>query len=144
MKEQKDFFGIKKAGSTVKTEVFAGIVTFLAMSYILTVNPNQMLNFNLTDVRWPSVFLATAIGAVIGTLLMAFLAKMPYAQASGMGLNSMVGAIIGGSMGFAYTLGNALLIIFIDGILFLLVSIIPIGRDKETKKKIKKSVDFIT
>lgn len=136
MKEQKDFFGIKKAGSTVKTEVFAGIVTFLAMSYILTVNPNQMLNFNLTDVRWPSVFLATAIGAVIGTLLMAFLAKMPYAQASGMGLNSMVGAIIGGSMGFTYSLGNALFIILIDGILFLLVSIIPIGRDKETKKLI--------
>lgn len=135
MKEQKDFFGIKKAGSTVKTEVFAGIVTFLAMSYILTVNPNQMLN-DLADVRWPSVFLATAIGAVIGTLLMAFLAKMPYAQASGMGLNAMVGLIIGGSMGFAYTLGNALLIIFIDGILFLLVSIVPIGRDKETKKLI--------
>lgn len=136
MKEQKDFFGIKKAGSTVKTEVFAGIVTFLAMSYILTVNPNQMLNFNLADVRWPSVFLATAIGAVIGTLLMAFLAKMPYAQASGMGLNAMVGLIVGGSMGFAYSLGNALFIIFIDGILFLLVSIVPIGRDKETKKLI--------
>lgn len=136
MNEKKDFFGIKKAGSSVKVEIFAGIATFLAMSYILTVNPNQMLRFNVNDPKWSSVFLATALGAIVGTLLMAFLAKMPYAQASGMGLNSMVGTIVGASVGISYSFGNAMLIILIDGILFLLVSIIPIGRDKKTKKLI--------
>lgn len=136
MKERKDFFGIKNAGSSVKVEIFAGIATFLAMSYILTVNPNQMLWGGTADPRWSSVFLATAIGAIIGTLLMAFLAKMPYAQASGMGLNATIGSVLGGVMGFSYSFGNAMLIVFIDGILFLLVSIIPIGRDKETNKLI--------
>lgn len=136
MNEKKDFFGVKKAGSSVKVEIFAGIATFLAMSYILTVNPNSMLWWGTADPKWSSVFLATALGAIIGTLLMAFLAKMPYAQASGMGLNSTIGGVLGGTMGFAYSFGNAMLIVLIDGILFFLVSIIPIGRDKETKKLI--------
>ena len=77
----------------LKTEFVAGIVTFLAMAYILTVNPNQI--FGEGSPYWASAFIATALGAVIGTLLMAFLAKMPLAQASGMGLNSMLGGIIG-------------------------------------------------
>ncbi len=135
-KQKKDFWGIKKAGSSIKVEIFAGIATFLAMAYILTVNPNQILWGGTADPRWSSVFLATAIGAVIGTLLMAFLAKMPYAQASGMGLNAMIGTIVGGSMGFAFSYGNAMLIVLIDGILFLLVSIIPIGKNKQTGKLI--------
>ncbi|MBQ7879379.1 MAG: NCS2 family permease, partial [Clostridia bacterium] len=75
--------------TSVKTEIVAGIVTFLAMAYILTVNPAQILvGVENASAYWPSVFIATALGAVIGTLLMAFLAKMPLAQASGMGLNS--------------------------------------------------------
>lgn len=131
-KRKRDFWNIEKSHSSVKVEIFAGIATFLAMSYILTVNPNQMLNFDQSKPEWASVFIATALGAVIGTLLMAFLAKMPYAQASGMGLNSMIGTITGASMGFAYSLSNALLIVLIDGILFLLVSIIPIGKSKQT------------
>ena len=82
------------------------------------------------------VFIATALGAVIGTLLMALLAKMPLAQASGMGLNSMVGSILGGAFGFTFSFGNAMLLILISGIIFLLLSVIPAGRDKETKKLI--------
>lgn len=135
-KQKKDFWNIEKSGSSVKVEIFAGIATFLAMSYILTVNPNQILWGGTADPRWSSVFLATAIGAVIGTLLMAFLAKMPYAQASGMGLNASIGLVVGGAMGFAYSFGNAMLIVLIDGILFLLVSIIPIGRNNQTGKLI--------
>ena len=126
------FFGVTKAGSTVRTEIVAGIVTFLAMAYILTVNPNQFFYAGTADPRWTSVFMATAFGAIIGTLLMAFLAKLPLAQASGMGLNSMVGTIIGGGVGafstyvFEFTLANAMLMVLISGIVFLLLSVITI------------------
>ena len=92
--------------TSVRTEIIAGIVTFLAMAYILTVNPAQIL-VGADQAYWPSVFIATALGAIIGTLLMAFLAKMPLAQASGMGLNSMVGSIIGGGVGLvSYTFSS--------------------------------------
>ena len=111
--------------TTIRTEVLAGIVTFLAMAYILTVNPNQI--FGEGSSYWASVFIATALGAVIGTLLMAFLAKMPLAQASGMGLNSMLGGIIGGWGGYGkFTPGQAFMLVLISGLIFLLLSIISI------------------
>jgi permeases len=126
------FFGVTKANSTIKVEILSGIATFLAMAYILTVNPNSILFGGTLDPRWPSVFIATALGAVIGTLLMALLAKMPLAQASGMGLNSQVGLVIGGAMGFAFSYGNAMLLVLISGIVFVLVSVIPVGKNKQT------------
>lgn len=129
------FFGISQKGSSFKIEIIAGIATFLAMAYILTVNPNNILYETKTeDARWASIFIATAFGAIIGTLLMAFLSKMPLAQAPGLGLNSAVGGLIGGGLGGIMPLGSALLLVFISGIVFLLVSIIPGGRDKETGK----------
>ena len=105
-------FDAQEKQTSVKTEIIAGIVTFLAMAYILTVNPNQILYAGTADPRWSSLFIATAFGAIIGTLLMAFLAKMPLAQASGMGLNSLVGSIIGGGIGFfaygfSFSIGQA-------------------------------------
>ncbi len=117
--------------TSVRTEIIAGIVTFLAMAYILTVNPNQILYAGTADARWPSLFIATAFGAIIGTLLMAFLAKMPLAQASGMGLNSLVGSIIGGGIGFfaygfSFSIGQAFAMVLISGIIFLLLSVISI------------------
>ena len=118
------FWGISKKGSSIKVEIFAGLATFLAMAYILTVNPNSILWGGTADVRWSSVFIATALGAVIGTLLMALLAKMPLAQASGMGLNSMVGTIVGGAYGFAFSFGNAMLLVLISGVIFLFLSAI--------------------
>ncbi len=126
------YFGVTKSGSTIKTEILAGIVTFLAMCYILTVNPNQFFYAGTANPQWASVFIATAFGAVIGTLLMAFLAKLPLAQASGMGLNSLVGTIIGGGVGawttyvFEFTLANAMFMVLISGILFLAVSLIKV------------------
>lgn len=120
------FFGITKAGSTVRTEIIAGIVTFLAMAYILVVNPNAILSQNDKAMEWSSIFVATALGAVVGTLLMAFLAKLPLAQASGMGLNYSVGAVLGGSLGFAMSYGNIMLLVLISGILFLLLSVIKV------------------
>ena len=124
-KEKLDkFFGISETRSTISTEIIAGIVTFLAMAYILTVNPNQIVGPG--DPRWSSVFIATALGAIIGTLLMAFLAKLPLAQAPGMGLNSMVGGLVAGYGAFHCTYGNAMLMVFISGVLFLLLSILTI------------------
>lgn len=130
-----NYFGINAKGSTFRTEIIAGIVTFLAMAYILTLNPNMILGFGSVDtnpVIWSSVFMATALGAIVGTLLMAFLAKMPLAQASGLGLNSALGALIGGATGFAFSYGNGMLLVLISGILFVIVSIVPVGRNKET------------
>lgn len=125
------YFQITKRGSTVRAEIVAGIVTFLAMCYILTVNPNQFFYAGTADPRWTAVFMSTAFGAIIGTLLMAFLAKLPLAQAPGMGLNSLVGSIIGGGLGFyAYTysfsLANAMLMVLISGVIFLLLSVVSI------------------
>ena len=113
-------------GTTVKTELVAGIVTFLAMAYILTVNPNQIVGEGSS--YWASVFIATALGAIVGTLLMAFVAKMPLAQASGMGLNSMLGGIIGGWGGYgaAFTPGQGFMLVFISGLVFLLMSVVRI------------------
>ena len=113
-------------GTTVKTEIIAGIVTFLAMAYILTVNPAQIVGAG--SPYWSSVFIATALGAIIGTLLMAFVAKMPLAQASGMGLNSMLGGIIGGWGGYGagWTPGQAFMLVLISGLLFLLLSLIKV------------------
>ena len=116
----------KSKETTVRTELIAGIVTFLAMAYILTVNPHQIVGAG--SPYWASVFIATALGAVIGTLLMAFVAKMPLAQASGMGLNSMLGGIIGGWGGYgaAFTPGQGFMLVLISGIAFLLLSVITI------------------
>ena len=130
------FFSISERQSNKKTEIFAGLTTFLAMAYILIVNPNNILWGGVNDPRFASVFIATAIGAFIGTLLMALLAKMPLAQAPGMGLNAMVGTIVGGAMGFGYSYGNAMALVFISGIIFLLLSFIPCGRNKRTHELI--------
>ena len=117
--------------TNVKTEIIAGIVTFLAMAYILTVNPDQIVGSE--HALWPSMFMATAIGAVIGTLLMAFVAKMPLAQASGMGLNSMLGGLIGGTAFLTvsgdkifFTPGQAFFLVLISGLIFLALSLIKI------------------
>lgn len=120
-------FDAEQKQTTIRTELIAGVVTFLAMAYILTVNPNQMFG-DSGNPYWASAFIATALGAVIGTLLMAFFAKMPLAQASGMGLNSMVGGLILGHAGQGhFTPGQAFMLVLISGLLFLLLSIIKIN-----------------
>ncbi len=112
--------------TTIRTELIAGVVTFLTMAYILIVNPNQI--FGSGSPYWASAFFATALGAVIGTLLMAFIAKMPLAQASGMGLNSMLGGMIGGWGGYGlFTPGQAFFLVLISGLLFLALTLIKIN-----------------
>ena len=134
-KKLNEFFEVNKRNSTYKTEIFAGITTFLAMAYILVVNPNNILSMGTADPRFTSVFIATALGAFIGTLLMAVIAKMPLAQAPGMGLNALVGTIIGGAMGFSFSYGNAMAFVFISGIIFLLLSFVKIN-NKSLREKI--------
>jgi AGZA family xanthine/uracil permease-like MFS transporter len=108
------------------------------MAYILTVNPYMIQGFGAASLsRTAALIIATAFGAIVGTVLMAVWAKMPLAQAPGMGLNPMVGTILafGGAGGLIFTYSNMMAIVFISGLLFLAVSIIPIGKDKATGKR---------
>ncbi len=117
-----------KPDTSVKTEIIAGITTFFAMCYIIITNPNQITGFTAgLDKIWNAVYVGTIIAAVIGTMLYAFLAKLPFAQASGMGLNSfffvsfILPAIINnGSTTDNY--GAGLVIILISGLIFLILS----------------------
>ncbi len=118
--------GFDKQKTTVKTEILSGIVTFLAMAYILMLNPDLMLTEEYSHLR-SSVFIATALGGFLGTLLMAIYAKLPLAQAPGLGLNSMVCGLLGGSLiGFSLSFGNAMFLVFLSGVLFLALSILKI------------------
>ncbi len=126
--------GFDPAKHSVRTEIISGIVTFLAMAYILVLNPQLMLNqfVPVLSLKYehlvPSVFIATALGAFLGTLLMAIYAKLPLAQAPGLGLNSMVGGMLGGGLiGTALSFGNAMLLVLISGVLFLLLSLIKVS-----------------
>lgn len=113
-----NFFGITKAKSSYKTEMVAGLTTFMAMVYILIVNPG--LFANIPGLSFEAMYIATAIGAIIGTLLMAFLAKMPLAQASGMGVNAFVvfNLVLGGGLTYA----NAMVFTLLDGVIFVILT----------------------
>ncbi len=129
-----------KPDTSVKTEIIAGLTTFFAMCYIIIVNPNQITGFynylgGEVAAIWQAVYVATIIAAVIGTMLYAFIAKKPFAQASGMGLNSffftsfiLPCALVDGDkniIGFdhlATNFGAGLVIILISGLIFLLLS----------------------
>lgn len=117
-----------KPDTSVKTEIIAGITTFFAMCYIIIVNPNQIVGFNfggVFDGIWNAVYVGTIIAAVLGTLLYAFLAKKPFAQASGMGLNSFffVSFVAPAALNPAQGYGAGLVIILISGLIFLLLSV---------------------
>ncbi|MBQ1826205.1 MAG: NCS2 family permease [Firmicutes bacterium] len=123
------FFEISKRGSTVRTEIFAGLTTFFAMAYIIVVNPNQVTGFSegLGNV-WNAVYIGSILVAVIGTLIMGLYAKMPFAQACGMGLNSFffVSFVLpelmnGGDPVEGYHAG--LVIVLISGLVFLVLSV---------------------
>ena len=125
------FFKISERGSNVKTEIIAGLTTFFAMAYIVITNPNQITSFSTDGPLgqiWNAVYVSSILVAVIGTLLMALYAKMPFAQACGMGLNSfffvsfiLPALITGGDMIQGYQAG--LVIILVSGIVFLIFSL---------------------
>ncbi len=112
------FFGITASGSTFKVEVVAGITTFMTMVYILMVNAGM---FSLTGITYGAAYIATAIGAIAGTLLMALLAKMPLAQASGMGVNAfIVYTLVLGGTGLSYA--NCMVFTLLDGVIFVILT----------------------
>lgn len=123
------FFGLKEKGTTVGTEVIAGITTFFAMAYIVFVNPTILSDpFNIMGqadtaaaIR-DSVFIATCIASFVGTILMALYAKIPFAQAPGMGLNAYFAYTMILTLG--YTFSQSLAAVFISGVLFLIITII--------------------
>ena len=121
--ELDKLFKLKEKGTTVRTEILAGLTTFFAMSYILFVNPAML---SQTGMPAQGVFLATIIGAVAGTLMMAFYANLPYAQAPGMGLNAFFTFTVVFSLG--YTWQEALGMVFICGIISLIITLTKIRK----------------
>lgn len=112
------FFELQKNGTTVRTEVMAGVTTFLTMAYIILVNP-QILS--TTGMDTGAVFVATCLAAAIGTAIMGFYANYPVAQAPGMGLNAYFAFGVVGAMGISWQVGLGA--VFISGVLFFLISI---------------------
>lgn len=112
------FFKLKENNTDVKTEVIAGITTFMAMAYILAVNPS-ILSASGMDAN--AILVATALAAFIGTLCMAFLANYPFALAPGLGLNAYFAYTVCGSMGYSWQF--ALLAVFIEGLIFIVLSL---------------------
>ena len=114
------FYGITKMKSSFKTEIVAGCTTFMTMVYILMVHPNMFTETG--EVSYGAMYIVTALSAIVGTLLMSFLAKIPFAQAPGMGLNAFFVYTICMTMGYTYA--QALLIVLFSGFLFLFLTII--------------------
>ena len=110
-------FGFDPKKNNVKTEILAGITTFMTMAYILAVNPSIL---SLTGMDKDALFTATALSAIIGTLVMAFVAKLPFALAPGMGLNAFFAFTV--VMGMGYTWEFALTAVFLEGIIFILLT----------------------
>lgn len=107
--------------TTVKTEVVAGITTFMTMAYILAVNPNIL---SMAGIPRGGVFMATAVAAVVGTLFMAFMSNYPFVLAPGMGLNAFL--TFGVVLGMGYSWQFALLAVFVEGLVFLALSLTPV------------------
>ncbi|MCR8643017.1 NCS2 family permease [Paenibacillus sp. N1-5-1-14] len=118
------FFKLKENGTNIRTEIMAGITTFMAMAYILAVNPNVLTAFRsgATGGDWNQVFLATAIAAGVMTIIMGLLVNFPVALAPGMGLNAYFAAVILSSQG-KFTFEMALTAVFISGIIFILLTV---------------------
>lgn len=114
----KKFFKLEEHGTNVKTEIVAGITTFMAMAYILMVNADMFTNIG---VSYGAIYIATAISAVIGTLLIGLLSNLPLAQASGMGLNAFFVYSVVSILGFSYA--NALVMVLVDGLVFVLLTV---------------------
>ena len=114
-------FHIEERNSTIGREILGGLVTFLAMAYIIFVNPSIL---SATGMDYTSVMLATCLAAAIGTFLTAFMANVPFAQAPGMGLNAFFTYTI--CLGMGYSWQNALAMVFISGVIFLIITLSPL------------------
>ena len=111
-------FKLKEHNTDVKTEILAGITVFMTMAYILAVNPNIL---SATGMNSNGVFIATALSAFVGTLLMALFANYPFALAPGMGLNAYFAYTV--VLGMGYSWETALSAVFVEGVIFILLSV---------------------
>ena len=121
------YFELQKYGTNIRTEILAGVTTFISIAYILILNPQILADpfLILGDTALAGqisngVFIGTCIGAFIGTILVALYAKLPFAQAPGMGLNAFFAYTVVLAMGYSYS--QALVVVFISGILFIVIT----------------------
>lgn len=114
------FFGIGKRGSTISTEIKGGIITFLSMAYILSVNP-AIISAGALEISWNALFTSTVLAAVVSCLLMGLYAKFPVALAPGMGVNAFLSYTVCIAMEFTYA--QALLVVFFSGLLFFVLAV---------------------
>ena len=126
-------FKLKENGTSVRTEIVAGLTTFMTMAYIIALNPNLLTGFgeNGGSALWNGVFLATCIASAIAMFAMAFLANKPFCLAPGMGLNSFFAVVVAnivGITGMSYveSFQSALCIIFIEGVIFIILSVLNV------------------
>ncbi len=119
--EMEKLFKLKEHGTTVRTEILAGITTFLTMAYILAVNPSIL---SASGMDSTAVLLATCLASFVGTLCMAFMANLPFALSAGMGPNAFLAYTL--CIGSGYSWKVALLAVFVEGIIFIILSLTPI------------------
>ena len=125
-------FKLKENGTTVRTEIIAGLTTFMTMAYIIALNPNLLTNFGVegSDL-WNGVFMATCVASAIGMFVMAFVANKPFAMAPGMGLNSFFAIVVANiaaltGMTYLQSYQSALCIILVEGIIFIILSVLNV------------------
>lgn len=118
MKMLEKMFKLKENNTTVRTEILAGITTFMTMAYILAVNPNML---SAAGMDREAVLIATCLASFVGTLAMAFLANYPFALAPGMGLNAYFAYTVCGQMGYSWKI--ALMAVFVEGLIFIVLSL---------------------
>ena len=125
-------FKLSANNTSVKTEIIAGLTTFMTMAYIIALNPNLLTNYGEGGQElWNGVFLATCLSSAVAMFVMAFLANRPFCLAPGMGLNSFMAIVIGNlvamtGMGYVESFQAMLCIILIEGIVFLILSLLNI------------------
>ena len=125
------FFKLNENNTSVKTEVVAGLTTFMTMAYIIALNPNLLTNFDVASPLWNGAFLATCIASALACIVMAFYANKPFALAPGMGLNNFFAVVCANlvamtGMTYVASFQAALCIILIEGIVFFVLGIFNI------------------
>ncbi len=135
-------FKLKQHGTNVRTEILAGVTTFLTMAYIIALNPNLLTNFAAEGQNlWYGVFMATCIASAVGMFCMAFFANLPFAMAPGMGLNTFFATVAGeiavlANVSYIQGFQAALCVVLIEGILFVILSVLSI------REKIVNAIPF--
>ena len=135
----EDTFGITKAGSTVETEIRAGITTFLTMAYILFVNPDML---SISGIPFNDALVATAVAAFVGCVVMGLWANKPFALAPGMGLNAYFTFAVVLGMGIAWEV--ALAAVLVEGVIFMILSLPQVGWRTEMINAIPKDLKIAT